>query len=975
MRIRAGWLQAVSRYVTFCVVCLLMCSTVSLAQTAAELNAQLEQMKTNYQQWLARMPKQDLLVEYDSLPMALDIPKPRFTWVLDLPGRGRKQTAYQLLVASDKNSIATDKGDIWNTGWVNSDQSSQITYAGLPLQSNKTYYWKVRIRDESGKQQPFSKTAVFNTGLLKAEEWNAEWIGRGDPNEVQSDVNTFLKHTQSKEVLAVVPELRSPLFRREFRVDKKISRARIFVAGLGLYELRLNGAKLGQTVLTPSKTDFRKRVLYDTYDVTTALQNGNNALGIMLGNGWFNGQKKYWGWQYQWYGSPRVILQLMIEYNDGSTATISTDKNWKSSWGPVTFNCLFDGEHYDARLEQKAWDMPGFNDQAWTAANQVRSPGGVLSSAMHEPGMITQIIKPVAITKPRPDTFVFDLGQNITGWVRLKLKGTAGSEIKLKFAERIRPNGMIDPSSANAALQEDHYILRGDGIETFEPHFTYHGFQYVQVTGLSEAPSMETIEGKFVQAAVAPSGSFTSSNDLINRIHLCMVQSQRCNVQMGVPTDDTQRPERQGWGGDALMSAQEAMLNISVQKLYTKWYQDNRDQQDKQGRISCIVPRAGIEEDLVWSSSFVLMPWYQYVFYGDTGVLKDNYTSILKYMNFLASQGRADIKPKEAGENHIFNDSLLPPVQIGYLQQSQWGDHLSLAETFKGRSGLPLSISTAFYYHDLQIMEKMAKVLGKTEEAERFRQIAAKVLQAFNDKFLNRQEGYYDDKSQSAQAWPLFFGMVPPDMEAAVMRTLLNDIIQRRNEHLTTGYVGTKYVLDLLTKKGYKDLVWKLALKTDFPSWAYALRNGRTTITERWTDGGSQNHVVLGAAIDPWFYNILAGIQPDENTPGFRQITIKPYIPENELDWVNASVNTQYGLVSSAWQKKQNGLLLEIKVPVNTTAWVYLPAGSGAVITENGKPVSQVKDIRQVSTADGVQVFEVGSGAYSFSVSDITQRK
>jgi alpha-L-rhamnosidase len=454
-----------------------------------------------------------------------------------------------------------------------------------------------------------------------------------------------------------------------------------------------------------------------------------------------------------------------------------------------------------------------------------------------------------------------------------------------------------------------------------------------------------------------------------------MVQSQRCNVQMGVPTDDTQRPERQGWGGDVLMSSQEAMLNLNIQKVYTKWIRDYRDQQDRQGRVSFIVPRAGIEEDMVWSSSFVIVPWYQYIFYSDTSLLKDNYTAILRYMNYLAGKGRSDVKPKESGGNPLFNDTLPEPNLVGYLQQSQWGDHLSLADTYRSRSGLPLSISTAFYYFDVLIMEKMARILDKKDHAEKFHFLAGEIRNTFNNKFLNRQGGFYDDGSQSAQTWPLFFGLVPDDMEKPVMNTLLNDIIEKHKSHPTTGYMGTKYLLDLLTQKGHEGLVWKMALNTDFPGWAYSLRNGRTTITEKWTDGGSQNHVVLGAAIDPWFYNVLSGINPDENYPGFKRSIIKPYIPKNDLDWVKASVNTIHGTISSSWQKKQDGLILNIQIPSNTTAVVYLPAGPGAVIKEGGKDISQVKEIRALFSDGNKAVFEVGSGSYSFFVSDISKRK
>ncbi|KKK55043.1 hypothetical protein LCGC14_3078550, partial [marine sediment metagenome] len=349
-------------------------------------------------------------------------------------------------------------------------------------------------------------------------------------------VYAFADRRVSEEVQNVTPEPRSPLFRHEFRVEKPVRRARLFVVGLGFYELRLNGEKVGQHVLAPAKTIFRKRILYDTYDVTSELSSGENALGIILGNGWFNGQKKYWGWQMQWHGSPRAIMQLDIEYTDGSKSRVVTDGSWKSSWSPVTFNCLFDGEHYDARLEQEGWDTPGFDDRSWSPANVVPSPGGKLASALHEPGLVTQIIEPLAVYEARPDTFVFDLGQNIAGWIRLKVEGPAGTKVVMRFAEQVHPDGMIDPSSSRAALQTDHYILKGSGTEIFEPRFTYHGFQYIEVTGYPGTPGPEAIEGRFVQNAVAPAGSFSCSNDLINRIHLCTVQSQRSNVQMGVPT-------------------------------------------------------------------------------------------------------------------------------------------------------------------------------------------------------------------------------------------------------------------------------------------------------------------------------------------------------------------------------------------------------------------------------------------------------
>ena len=951
-------------------IALISSSLTMVAQNPEGAYPQIKRMEQYYSKWLDTKDNAELFVEYDPDPLAVDILNPRFSWLLDIEGRNRLQSAYHIIVSSDRDLLDRDEGNIWDTGIVESNQSVQVRFEGKKLESNREYFWKVRIRDEMGRIHPWSKTAKFNTGLLKETDWTAKWIGKGETDEIIADVNSFLGRNTFPELIDVDPEPRSPLFRHEFTVEKNVRRARLFIAGLGLYELSLNGKKVGNYVLTPSKTDFRERILYDTYDVTDQLINGNNVIGVMLGNGWFNGQKKYWGWQMQWYGSPRLILQMEIEYTDGSISRVVSDSTWKSSWGPVTFNCIYDGEHYDARLEEEGWDLAGFDDRSWTRANIVPSPGGKLASAMHEPGMINMVITPVSVNEPRPDTFVYDLGQNFAGWIRMKLTGPKATEVKFRYAEQIFPDGMIDPSSSRAALQEDHYILKGSGTETYEPRFTYHGFQYVEVTGYLGSQEPGNLQGCFVHAAVNPAGSFSCSNDLINLIHLCTVQSQRSNIQMGVPTDDTQRPERLGWGGDALMTSQEAMLNMNMAGVYTKWFRDFRDQQLRDGLVGSIVPRPGIGEDLVWSSSFVLIPWYQYIFYGDTTVLEENYLSVLRYLNYLAHQGSYDIKPRARGSNPLFDELPGDPHLTGHLQQSQWGDHLSLADNFYGRSGLPLSISTAFYYRDIEVMEKIAHILGKNEHAEKYNLLASEVRKAFNDKFLSENENYYDDGSQSAQVWPLYFEIVPKEIEQAVINYLIDEILIKHDGHPTTGYIGTKYMLDLLSKIGRDDIVWEMALKTDFPGWAYSLRNGRTTITEAWTDGGSKNHVVLGAAIDKWFYNVLAGINPDENYPGFKRIIIKPYIPEHSLDWVDATIGTLYGEIRSSWNKKEDEIIFEFMIPANTSAEIHIPLIiKDATIFESGKPVSRSNEVRIKENSRDEAVFEIGSGEYQFVLS------
>lgn len=919
-------------------------------------------MKKNSANTGSRSAEIELFVEFDPSPDALDIPNPRFSWALPVKGRMQKQTGYRILVASTPDSLAKDKADLWDSGKVKSSQSTNIYYAGRPLVSDKDYFWKVKIGDSSGQFGPYSRIGKFSTALLNPDDWKAVWIGCGKADEIAADVDTFTCNKIHPDIMRVEPDLRSPLFRKEFSLAKPVRRARVFVCGLGLYELCLNGRKVGKRLLTPSRTDYRKTVYYDTYDITGELKEGLNALGIMLGNGFFNSPKKFWNWRMQWYGSPRVICQTHIEYMDGAAAVLITDNSWKTAFGPITFNCVFDGEDYDARREQAGWDSAGFDDREWTAANVVPAPGGKLASVMHDPATITQTIGPVSISRPQPDLQVYDMGQNFAGWVRLKVKGARGAKVKMRYAEALNNDGMIVPVGARA---EDNYILKGDDSEIYEPRFTYHGFQYVEISGFPGTPSLDSLEGCFVHNAVPRTGSFECGNELVNRIHACTVQTQRNNLHLGVPTDCPQRGERLGWGADAWISAEEAMLNFSMPRFYAKWMRDFQDQQTPAGLVSMIAPRAGLEEDLVWSCAYVFIPWYQYLHYGDRRILADHYDSLVKYMNYLENQGRADIKPRPKETDPLFEPAGQEPQLKGHLQRSQWGDHLSLAEGFSGRSGLPLSITTAFYYRDARVMEKIAGALGKTDDAGKYARLANDIRDAFNRKFLNKAAKNYDDGSQASQAFAIDFGLTQADYEEDVFHWILNDLAKRQ-WHLTTGYPGTKSLIDALTAKGRPDIVWKLANQTGFPSWHDMIKDKRTTLNEYWEPNqGSHNHVALGAPLDAWFFTVLVGIQCDENCPGYERIVIKPYIPE-DLDWAAASLNTIRGTIKFAWKKENGKLTLTVAIPANSSARLYIPITDRAEIKESGKPAAESEGAQYISTEKGRAIFELGSGEYNF---------
>ncbi len=923
-------------------------------------DSQLERMKGDYHKWIATRENHNFLVEFDPSADAIGLKDPRFSWVVQLGGQGRMQTAYQIQVATAPELLSSGKPNMWDSEIVPSGQSTQVTYKGLPLQSNTEYFWRVRVRDESGKLHPYNSMERFSTAFLEASDWKAKWIGRGSSDEILPKVDLRIPpNTKQTE-----DDLRSPLFRKEFTLDRPVRRARLFVAGLGLYEAHLNGARVGHRLLTPAKTNYQKRIFYDTYDVSKDVRTGKNAIGVMLGNGWFNTPEKWWGWRMQWYGLPRLILQLEISYMDGTTARIISDNSWHSALGPVTFSCIYDGEDYDSRLEQPGWDMAEFNDSRWDAANNVPSPGGTLISNTVQPDMVTETIRPISLKEPKPGVYIFDMGRNFSGWARIHARGTKGTTVKIRFAETVMPDGTLNRNSLGPTRTEDNFILKGEGIETYEPHFTSHGFQFVEVTGYPGVPALNDVQGQFIHNGVKPAGFFECGNDIIKRIHFCTVQSQRCNFQMGVPTDCPQRAERQGWGADGWLSAQEAMLNLDMSRLYDKWVWDFHDTQLPSGLVGMIAPRSGVEEDLVWSAAYVLIPWYQYLQYGDKRILNDHYSSLVHYMEYLADQGESDVAPRLISAPFL-DFPRKKPLNPGYLQTSVWGDHLSLAEGFKGNRNLPLSITTAFYYYDACIMAKIAGVLDKKEDLKKFSATADKIKEAFNKRFFNATTNSYDNGTQAPQAYALYLGLVPQGHEKGVLQTLLDDMYKKHDGHLTTGYPGTKSLIDAFSVTERPDVVWHLTQLDGFPSWSDLLR-GRTTVPEGWS-GGSFNHIVLTAAIDSWFYTSLAGIQIDEANPAYENILIKPYIPK-DLEWVSAGINTIRGQVLSAWRVKNNILILEVTIPANSKASVQVSCRNTSGVEVNGQSAQKAKGVISSEVHGEMATFRIGSGHYKFTL-------
>lgn len=851
--------------------------------------------------------------------------------------RNQKQHGYQILVASTPARLAADEGDLWDSGPVKSGASSHVAYAGAPLTSRRRCFWKVRVWDAAGNPSDWSPSASWEMALLRPEDWKAKWIGSGPVTEPRPPEGFFKSTREHTNLVAqVTVDARSTLLRKTFVCAKPVRRAEVYVTGLGYYELACNGRRVGDRVLAPVKSNYRRWVYYDTYEVTSQLRTGTNVLGLMLGNGWFNPSKKWWEpYRLQWFGHKRALLQLHLEYADGSTDLVASDESWKTAPGPVLDSSVYDGEELDATQEPTGWLEPEFDDSSWRRANVVSAPGGVLVSQIMPPIKVVEELKPVAVTQPKPGVWVFDLGQNMAGWARLTVSGPRGRRLKLRYAEDLKPDGMIDPTSNERALATDVYVMSGRGREGYEPRFTFHGFRYVEVTGFPGVPTLDNVQGCVVQSACASIGEFTCDHELINRLHRATRWSQRGNL-MGYPLDCPQRDERLGWFGDAMVAMEQAMFNFDLPQFYQQWLDGvRRNQNEATGDISIVSPRPYLPDDPdpIWSSAYVIMNWQLYLHYGDRRFLEEQYPAMKRYVDYLGTQAT----------NHI-----LPKYWIG-----DWGT------TVAGwQEGEPVSVATAFYYYDATLLSQAAGVLGKSTEARRYAALAERIKSAFNRTFYDRQTHQYEQGTQFSNAFPLFLGLVDESERAAVLANILRDL-ERHDGHFTVGVLGAKYLMEALTESGRADVAFKLATQTGYPSWAHMLEGGRTTLSEFWNLKGSHNHVMMGS-VDGWFYHTLAGIQPDASRPGFEHILIRPFLPAS-LSQVKAGTQTVRGRVAVEWTQQPDARRLKVTIPVNSTATVFVPAPTA-------QSVQSTPTLSPARRQAGSVVFEIGSGDYEFRV-------
>jgi alpha-L-rhamnosidase len=882
-----------------------------------------------------------LRCEYKADPIGIDSPSPRLGWRLESDGRGVAQTAYRIQVARD--AAKWKKKDVlWDTGKVASDRSVHVPYEGPALESGRRYSWRVRVWDEDGRASKWSAPASFEMGLLHPADWQGDWVSpaaKGDNSQPQP----------------------APMLRGTFSVDGKVESARAYVTSLGLYELELNGRRVGDQVFTPGWTSYNNRLQYQTYDVTAHLQRGENVVGATLGDGWYRGYMG-WGEARNLYGDRLALLcELRITHADGRVQIVGSDESWKSATGPILHSDIYMGEAYDARLERPGWSAPGYDDGAWASVRTLDRSKKTLIAPAGPPVRRIEEIRPVEILKTPAGETVVDMGQNMVGRVRLEVRGPEGARVSLRHAEVLDKDGNFYTANLREAKQLVTYVLKGGGNEVYEPHFTFQGFRYVAVDGYPGELTPESLTGIVIHSDVEPTGRFETSSPLLNRLQHNIRWGQKGNF-LDVPTDCPQRDERMGWTGDAQVFARTAAYNMGVAGFFTKWLGDVAADQNDEGSVPHVVPdvlsRPGrfAGGSAAWADAAVIVPWTMYLSYGDTRILESQYESMKAWVEYQRSR---------AGEAHLWNTG------------QHFGDWLAFNSTASDYPGATTGkdlIATAFFARSTDLLQRTAEVLGRTEDAVEYQALLPKIKGAFQREFVTAA-GRVGENTQTAYALALHFDLLPEKLRPEAARRLAADV--RARGHLTTGFVGTPYLCHVLSRYGELDLAYQLLNRKEYPSWLYPVTQGATTIWERWDgqkpDGSFQdvgmnsfNHYAYGA-IGEWMYRVVAGLEIDPGEPGYRHVLIQPQ-PGGGLTSADARLETQYGEAASAWALRDDGRFeVSAVVPPNTRGTIHLPNAILAEVTEGGRPVASAPGVRKVAPADGAVLVEVGSGRYRFA--------
>jgi len=920
-------------------------------------------------------------------PLGIDEPQPRLYWRLESDERGQKQTAYQVLVASSSALLESDTGDLWDSARVESSQSTHVVYSGKPLTSRQQCFWKVRVWDKDGVPSDWTTPAMWSMGLLKEDDWQAQYISHRDQTPVFKDRNAHF-----------LPPARQ--YRREFELAKKICRATIYTTALGVYELHLNGNRVGDAFFAPGWTDYRQRAYYDTYDVTEAVQNGDNAIGAWVADGWYSG---YVGFgllvgigtekigRYTYGKTPSLMLQLEIEYEDGSRETIVTDKSWKVTGdGPIRQADLLMGEFYDARMEMPGWSKPGFDDEDWQTAILAEENGDQPATFYEfrnpaEPGRgpriegreidlgfkppkleafpgvpvrVIEEIRPIDVTKRGEGTYIFNLGQNFAGTIRLRVKGPAGHRVTLRFGEMLHPDGRLMTENLRRARATDYYVCKGNAEgEVYTPRFTFHGFQYVEVSEFPGHADLDTLTGLVLHSDTPLASTFECSDPMVNQLFSNVVWTQRANF-LDLPTDCPQRDERMGWTGDAQVYVATATYNADVAAFYTKWLRELMESQRPSGAFPGYAPfpfQHGWDFGSAWADAGIICPWTIWQAYGDTRIIQQCWEPMTRFIEWRRKTSRDN---------------------LGIAHGNAWGDWLAQG------AKTPLDyVDTVYFAISSNMMADMAAAIGRDDEAAAYRGQFEQIKNAFRKKYL-KDDGSVAVNTQTAHALALFAGLVSDDMQRATGQKLA-DLIALNGNHMATGFLGTRPLLPVLSSVGQHDLATFLLQSREFPSWGYEIDQGATSIWERWDsytkeDGFGRHNAAMNSfshysfgAVCEWMFRSLAGIASDG--PGYSRIIIRPTPPSpgsnaqhKPIDWVKASYDSIQGKIVSQWKVDGGCFHLDVTIPTNTTAIVFVPASDAASVQEGGKPLNEAKHVRVQGARDGHVVLYVESGRYRF---------
>ena len=883
-----------------------------------------------------------LRTEYKVNPIGIDARQPRLSWQLRSDARGVSQSAYQVRVALNEADLGAGRRLVWDSGRVTSGDSIHRPYAGPPLQSGQTYCWQVRVWDAQGTATPWSDIATWEMGLLGPADWKSSWI---DPN-LPEDIKTSGP---------------SPMLRREFTLNGAVRRARACVTSHGLYEMTINGRRVGDELFTPGWTSYNKRLQYQTYDVTSLLKRGPNAVGVMLGNGWYRG---YLAWENRRniYGDRLgLLVQIKVTYQNGREEIIGTDQQWIAATGPLLMSEIYHGETYDARLEKAGWTEPGYDDRGWSPVSVVDHPKERLVAPAGPPVRRIQELKPVRVYKTTAGEFVADMGQNMVGWVRLSAEGPAGTTVTLRHAEVLDKQGNFYTDNLRAAKATVRYTLKGGAREVFEPRFTFFGFRYVAIDGYPGELTPGDLTGIVIHSDAPSAGRLETSHQLVNQLQSNIVWAQKGNF-LDVPTDCPQRDERLGWTGDAQVFARTAAFNMDVAGFFTKWLADLAADQFDDGRVPHVIPNVlgggnspSTGGSAAWGDAAVIIPWTIYLTYGDTRLLEQQYSSMAKWVGFERARAGDDLIWE--GDRHF-------------------GDWLAFATTrsdYPGATTAKELIATAFFAYSTELMERVALVLDKRDDAARYRDQLERIKHAFVREFVS-ENGRVGENTQTAYVLALQFDLLPEGLRAGAAERLAREV--RERGHLTTGFVGTPYLCHVLSRYGYLREAYQLLTRRGYPSWLYPVTQGATTIWERWdgqkpdgtfqdTGMNSFNHYAYGA-IGDWMYRVMAGLEIDPAAPGYKHVIIRPQ-PGGGFTSVKATHETIRGTVGSEWTLDGGRFELVVTVPANAQATVSLPGARLAGVTESGQTLAVGPGISAVRQEGDVVVAEIGSGRFRFA--------